>query len=76
MAVFGELVFDLEERVRLVVELWGEGEALEAEKTVEVAGDLYGFSPSQEASRGFPSSRCFLMALAVVLMPDKVCRTW
>lgn len=38
---------DLEERVRLIVELWGEGEALEEERIVEVAGNLYGVEPDE-----------------------------
>jgi hypothetical protein len=36
---------DLEERVRLIVELWGEGEALDEERIVEVAGNLYDVKP-------------------------------
>jgi hypothetical protein len=38
---------DLEERVRLIVELWGEGEALDEEKIVMVAGNLYGVGPEE-----------------------------
>jgi hypothetical protein len=36
---------DLEERVRLIVELWGEGEALDEDRIVEVAGNLYNAKP-------------------------------
>ena len=38
---------DLEERVRLIVELWGEGEALDEDRIVEVAGNLYGIRPEE-----------------------------
>ena len=38
---------DLEERVCLIVELWGEGEALDEDRIVEVAGNLYGTRPEE-----------------------------
>ncbi|MCW4035998.1 MAG: hypothetical protein NWE75_02285 [Candidatus Bathyarchaeota archaeon] len=38
---------DLEERVRLIVELWGEGEALDGDRVAEVAGNLYGAKPEE-----------------------------
>jgi hypothetical protein len=38
---------DLEERVRLIVELWGEGEALDEERIMEVAGNLYDAKPER-----------------------------
>ncbi|UCD44622.1 MAG: hypothetical protein JSV27_10985 [Candidatus Bathyarchaeota archaeon] len=38
---------DLEERVRLIVELWGEGEPLDGGRIAEVAGNLYGAGPEQ-----------------------------
>jgi hypothetical protein len=38
---------DLEERVCLIVELWGEGEALDEDRIVEVAGNLYGIRPEE-----------------------------
>jgi len=39
--------FDLEDRVRLIVELWGEGEALDEDRIVEVARNLYGIGPEE-----------------------------
>jgi len=57
LAVSGEPEFDLEERVRLIVELWGEGEALEEKKIVEVAGNLYGFSPKEVREALFSNIR-------------------
>lgn len=39
--------FDLEERVRLIVELWGEGEALDEGRIAEVARNLYGVGPEE-----------------------------
>jgi hypothetical protein len=38
---------DLGERVRLIVELWGEGEPLDGDRIVEVARNLYGAGPEQ-----------------------------
>jgi len=38
---------DLEESVRLIVELWGEGEALDEGEIVRVAEDLYGAGPEE-----------------------------
>ena len=38
---------DLEERVRLIVELWGEGEALDEGRIAEVARNLYGVGPEE-----------------------------
>jgi len=38
---------DLEESVRLIVELWGEGEALEEDEIMRVAMDLYGAGPGE-----------------------------
>lgn len=38
---------DLEERVRLIVELWGEGEALEEDRVAEIARNLYGAKPEE-----------------------------
>lgn len=38
---------DLEERVRLIVELWGEGEALDEGRIAEVARNLYGVEPEE-----------------------------
>jgi len=38
---------DLEERVRLIVELWGEGEALDEWRIAEVARNLYGVGPEE-----------------------------
>jgi len=38
---------DLEERIRLIVELWGEGEALDEDEVVRVAGSLYGAEPEE-----------------------------
>ena len=35
---------DLVERVYQIVELWGMGEALDEERIVEIAGNLYGVS--------------------------------
>lgn len=42
-----ELEFDLEDRVRLIVKLWGEGEALDEDRIVEVARNLYGIGPEE-----------------------------
>jgi hypothetical protein len=33
---------DLKEKVRLIVELWGKGEALDEDEVIRVAGRLYG----------------------------------
>jgi hypothetical protein len=38
---------DLEERVRLIVELWGEGEGLDEGRIAEVARNLYGVGPEE-----------------------------
>ena len=38
---------DLKERVRLIVELWGEGEALDESRIAEVARNLYGVGPEE-----------------------------
>lgn len=38
---------DLEESVRLIVELWGEGKALDEEEIMRVAMDLYGAGPEE-----------------------------
>jgi len=38
---------DLVERVRLIVELWGRGEAVEGGRVEEIAGNLYGASPEE-----------------------------
>ena len=38
---------DLKESVRLIVELWGEGEALDEEEIFRVAADLYGAGPEE-----------------------------
>jgi len=38
---------DLEERVRLIVELWGEGEAMDEGRIAEVARNLYGVGPEE-----------------------------
>ncbi len=43
--VSGAPEIDIEERVRLIVELWGEGEALDEERIMKVAGNLYGTKP-------------------------------
>ncbi len=48
---------DLEERVRLIVELWGEGEALDEEKIVMVAGNLYGVGPKEVREAIFENLR-------------------
>lgn len=42
-----ELDFDLEDRVRLIVKLWGEGEALDESRIAEVARNLYGVGPEE-----------------------------
>ncbi len=47
LAVSSASEIDLEERVRLIVELWGEGEALDEDKVVRVAGSLYGAEPEE-----------------------------
>lgn len=47
LAVPREPEIDLEERVRLIVELWGEGEALDGDRVAEVAGNLYGAKPEE-----------------------------
>ena len=39
-----EEVIDLGERVRLIIELWGEGEPLDLDRLAEIAGNLYGAS--------------------------------
>ena len=33
--------FDLEERVCVIVELWGAGDALDEDRIIEIAGNLY-----------------------------------
>ena len=47
LAVSSASEIDLEERVRLIVELWGEGEALDEDEVVRVAGSLYGAEPEE-----------------------------
>lgn len=47
LAVSSASEIDLEERVRLIVELWGEGEALDEEEVARVAGSLYGAGPEE-----------------------------
>jgi len=38
---------DLEERVCVIVELWGAGDALDEERVVEIAGNLYNVDPKR-----------------------------
>ena len=57
LSVPGESGFDLEERVHFIVELWGEGEALEEKKIVDVAVNLYGFSPDEVREALFENLR-------------------
>jgi len=33
---------DLSERVRMIIELWGEGEPMDLERLTEIASNLYG----------------------------------
>jgi hypothetical protein len=47
LAVSSASEIDLEERVRLIVELWGEGEALDEDEVVRIAGSLYGAEPEE-----------------------------
>jgi hypothetical protein len=37
-----EIALDLVERVRMIIELWGEGEPLNLERLTEIADSLYG----------------------------------
>ena len=37
-----EIAMDLSERVRMIIELWGEGEPLDLERLTEIASNLYG----------------------------------
>ena len=39
-----DVVIDLGERVRMIIELWGEGEPLDLDRLAEIAGNLYGAS--------------------------------
>ena len=39
-----EEVIDLGERVRMIIELWGEGEPLDLDRLAEIACNLYGAS--------------------------------
>jgi hypothetical protein len=41
LAVSREPWIDLEERVRLIIKLWGDGEALDEDRIMEVAWNLY-----------------------------------
>jgi hypothetical protein len=45
--VFPQLDEGLVERVRQIVEFWGEDEGIEMERVVEVASRLYGADPSE-----------------------------
>ena len=38
---------DLEERVCVIVELWGAGDALNEDRIVEIAGNLYNVKPTR-----------------------------
>ena len=49
LIVSGVLPVNLVERVCQIVELWGMGEALDEERIIEIAGNLYG--ASREAVR-------------------------
>ena len=51
MSLFGvygcmveEVVIDLGERVRMIIELWDEGEPLDLDRLAEIASNLYGAS--------------------------------
>jgi hypothetical protein len=50
LIVSGVPPVNLVERVCQIVELWGMGEALDEERVIEIAGNLYG--ASREAVRG------------------------
>jgi len=39
-----EVTIDLGERVRMIIELWGEGEPLDLDRLAEIEGNLYGAS--------------------------------
>ena len=47
LAVSREHWIDLEEKVRLIIKLWGDGEALDEERVVEVAWNLYSIKPEE-----------------------------
>lgn len=38
---------DLEEKVRIIIELWGEGESLNEDRIAEVAANLYNAKPEK-----------------------------
>lgn len=37
-----EIVIDLAERIRMIIELWGEGKPLDLDRLTEIASNLYG----------------------------------
>jgi hypothetical protein len=41
------LEIDLEERIRLIIEFWGEGKALDDVRIADVAGRLYNVEPDE-----------------------------